>query len=550
MKYKIITFFSIITLLGSCSHFEELNTDPASTTVGDAPSLLSAVQIRLSGERETTWRSTCYFHMAISQMVGDGWTISRGQVYELDYSYIAYMWEEYYQLIANVQEAIALSDTPEMVNYKASGMVMRALLFSHLTDTYGDIPYSEASKGYSEEILFPKYDTQEDIYNDLFIQLDEAAKLFDASQPLDGDLIYNGDVTLWRKFANSLRLRLAMRLINVDIDKAKTEALAAISGGVMNSYTESAYVNHELYDVNSSGTAEIRGNALSQVINYSEEIIFGCATYTDYLRDNNDPRFRMMFGIYGGESGTVTSRVDSKSSTSTSIEVSDEYEAKYGTLQGQPKGTFFFDDFSSVGIDWTTHYVTKDETVVQIDKIFKCLQIHRDLTGLDAPSLYLAYSEVELWLAEVALYGWYGGTTDMETHFSNAVEANMAYLSNIQGASEPSALSVQSYINYIWNSSDDKFMLINMQHYVCNFFNGMEGYANWRRSGYPQLESVQENKTDATLGGYIPRRMPYPLTEVNYNNTNLENSLNGASNFWGNPVWWDGDKTRGVILLN
>ncbi len=547
MKYKIIFLFLSVALLSSCSHFEELNDDPTRSEEGDAASLITAVETMVSGERETTWRSTCYFHMAMTQMIADGWTISRGQVYELDTSYIPYMWESYYRMINDLEEAIRISDTAESTNYKAMAMIMRVFLYSHLTDTFGDIPYSEATEGYTDNILFPKYDSQKDIYTDFFSQLKLAVDALDANQPCEGDLIFSGDVDKWEIFANSLRLRCAMRLINVDIETAKAEAVSAIEDGVMSSTDQTAMVKHSNYDVSSSGTAEIRGNAFSQVLNYADEIVFGCASYTDYLRDNDDPRFKMMFGIYGGEKDVMTSRVDSKSTTSYSIEVTDEYETKYGTLQGQPKGTFFYEDFSSVGIDWTSHYVEKDGVDVQIDKIFKCLQIRRELTSLDALSVYLPYYEVELWLAEVALNGWCSTGADVETHFKRAVQAHISFLSDEQGAIEPTTASVTDYITNIWDSNSDKFMLINMQHYVCNFFNGIEGFANWRRSGYPQLVPADHTKTDATLGGYIPRKMPYPLSEVNYNSVNLTAQLNGESNFWGNTVWWDGDKTRGVI---
>lgn len=544
---NILLFIASILMLSSCAHFEELNTDPATTTRPDVPSIISAVELRLSGERETQWRSLCYFHMGVTQMIADGWTVSRGQVYELDNSYVEYMWKSYYQMINNLELAkTEAAKTPAMINYKASAMVMQVLLFSQLTDTYGDIPYFDAVKGYQSGNMFPKYDIQEAIYNDFFIKLTEATSLFDSSKPFTWDLIYNGNVAKWKKFTNSLRLRLAMRLVNVNPTKAKAEAIIAFQGGLMQTYEESALVKHANYDVSTSGMSEIRGNGFSQVQRFSEEIIFGCATYTDYLRDNNDPRFKMMFGIYGPIKGTALSRVNSKSTTSTSIEVTNEYKQKYGTLHGQPRATFFFEDFSAAGIDWSTHIVQKGDQQVQIDKIFKCLQIRRELTTFDAPTIYLPYSEVELWLAEAEQRGWNITSETAQAHFEKAVTAHVIMLEKVQGAIAPVSTELASYKTAIWESDVDKLKVINMQQYVCNFFNGIEGFANWRRSGYPQLKSASTNKTDTKLNKLIPRRMPYPLTEMNYNAENVSSHLYNGINFWGAPVWWDTDIERGV----
>jgi hypothetical protein len=256
----------------------------------------------------------------------------------------------------------------------------------------------------------------------------------------------------------------------------------------------------------------------------------------------------MIFGIYGAEKGFALTRVDSKSTTETSVEVTKEYKAKYGTLQGQPRASFFFEDFTSSGIDWTTHYVEKNGKQIQIDKIFKCLQIRRELTQFDVPTIYLAYSEVELWLSEIQARNWNLTSESAESHFNKAVLANIQELENILGSEKANAEDIINYQSSIWTSDVDKLKVINLQHYVCNFFNGIEGYANWRRSGYPVLVPADHLKTDASLNGLIPRKMPYPLTELNYNKENVIDHLYNGVNFWGAPVWWDTDIHRGVFL--
>ncbi|KAB1068058.1 SusD/RagB family nutrient-binding outer membrane lipoprotein [Tamlana haliotis] len=549
--YIVTTLVLFVTLITGCDDFNDLNVDPTTSTTANPKSLISKVQTSYSGDRETQWRSLAAYHMSIMQMVSDGWTISHGQAYKLDVSYMEFMWKSSYReindLILAIQEA---EKTPEYVNYAAVGRILKVMIFAQLTDTYGDLPYFESGAQGGEDNLHPAYDKQEDIYNDFFIELKEAAAQLDSSLALEGDLIYNGDVDKWRKFANSLRLRYAMRLINVDPAKAQSESVAAINAGVMQSVEDAAAVDHGNYNVSTSGAPEIRGNGFSQVQNFSEEIMVSCETYIAYLRDNNDPRLMMMFGMYAAYEEDAISRYNSKSSTETSVEITEEYFAKYGGIEGYAPGYFLWEAPEGAPADiWSPRYVQKNGRTVQINKFFKSLQVRRHLTRIDMPSIYQSYSEVELWLAEAAQRGWSTSGGDAKTHYKNAVFANIDELVYILEAEPNLNLNADVYAENLWNNTPDKLEAINMQHYVNNFYNGIEGFANWRRSGFPKLKPTTDNAyTDQALNGLIPRRFPYPNTEMNFNRENLEEHLDNGVNFWGAPVWWDGSLTRGVEI--
>lgn len=551
MKTKIYLFGLLLIVLSmttSCDDFEDLNTDPNTSSVADPQSLISKVQIFYSGNRETQWRSLAAYHMSITQMISDGWTVSHGQVYKLDPSYMEFMWSSSYKEINDLINAIQEAEKdPAKINYLAVARILKVMIFAQLTDTYGDLPYFEAGAQSDVTNVTPKYDNQEDIYNDFFKELKEAAAQLDASKSLDGDLIYGGDTDKWRKFANSLRLRYAMRLVNVNLPKAQEEANLAIQDGVMQSVMDGAIVEHGDFNVSTSGAPEIRGNGFSQVQNFSEEIIVACDTYYGFLRDNNDPRTSMLFGMYAAYQEDATSRYNSKSSTETSVEISTEYEAKYGPLEGYAPGYFLWETYEGAPSDvWAPRFVEKDGKTVQINKFFKSVQIRRDLTRIDLPSIYQSYSEVELWLAEVAQRGWGG---DAKTHYTNAIQANNNELIVILGANPNLDLNIDVYAENLWNNTSDKMEAINMQHYVNNFYNGIEGYANWRRSGFPLLKPrVNGLFGDQTLNGLMPRKLPYPTSEMNFNRDNLEPHLDAGVNFWGAPVWWDGSKNRGVDL--
>lgn len=111
---------------------------------------------------------------------------------------------------------------------------------------YGDIPYTEAAKAYSDKIFLPKYDSQELIYKDMLKELEEAATALDASKTGFGkaDLIYDGDINKWKKFAYSLMLRLGMRLTKVDQNLSKEWVTKAINGGVILNSADNAMMRY------------------------------------------------------------------------------------------------------------------------------------------------------------------------------------------------------------------------------------------------------------------------------------------------------------------
>ena len=549
VNFLLLPMLALLILVQSCSHFEDLNTDPTTSTESDPQSLISKALVHYSGDRETVWRSTMGYHMAFTQMISDGWAISNGQKYNVLASYPEYMWRSMYSYIDNLQLAIDKASTDEeLVNYVAVARILKVLYFAQLTDTYGDIPYFQAVKGYNEGIMWPTYDKQQVIYTDLFKELTEAYAQLDATKALESDLLYSGNVMQWKKFANSLHLRLAMRLVNVDATAAQAEVQKVLANPVIESSADNAIIYHGNFDISSSGATEIRGNAFSQVQHFNDEIVLACATYSDYLRDNQDPRLEMMFGVYGAYVEDATNNVSFKAVTSTSVDVTKEWKASQGNLLGWPAGKFIWDPTEDEGITWSPIFLNKDGKDVQINKYFKGLQVRKQLNRLDLPFIYMSYSEVELLKAE-AFERW-GIAGDSKTHLDNAIYASIDDLTHILGANAASVGDINNYVNNIttlW-ATDDHIELINMQQYVNFFFNGIEAFANWRRTGFPKLVPTNDPAyTDQSLNGKIPRRIPYPDSEMQYNRTNLEEHLDNGVNFWGAPVWWDGDADRGII---
>jgi hypothetical protein len=225
--------------------FESVNTSP---DLVQTPNLnYTLPYIQLSMLDNTYYTNFTYLgqfmgHVSSYGAQFDGLTTQGGGNYHFDF--------QYGTPIKNLVDFISKTSTPDLINYQSMGRIMKAYCFSTLTDVYGDIPYFNAAKGYQEQVNEPAYDSQQEIYADLFNELAGAASKFDGAQklPAASDIIYHGDIAKWKKFAYSLMLRFALRIYDADAQTATTWINAAIDGGLMDSNDDNAVV---LYKPNS-----------------------------------------------------------------------------------------------------------------------------------------------------------------------------------------------------------------------------------------------------------------------------------------------------------
>jgi hypothetical protein len=158
----------------------------------------------------------------------------------------------YQKPLRTVIDLIAHASTDSgKVNYVSIARILKVYLFHQLTDVYGDIPYFEADKGYTDQIIKPNYDPQQKIYADMFKELAEAVQAFDNKKPAPtlSDIVYKGDITKWKKFANSLMLRLGLRIMKADQANGTKYINQAIAGGLLTSNADNFVV---YYQANSS----------------------------------------------------------------------------------------------------------------------------------------------------------------------------------------------------------------------------------------------------------------------------------------------------------
>ena len=314
MKYNrlklVISIAAAALCMVSCSdeYLENLNTDPSKAATIDPNAQLTTAQLQTYGDLGMVEIYRNYLYGFTQQLMGCWNTTNYGGRHTIADSEMSRIWTSFYtNAIKNLTDAeFRTSGDESKVNINAVTKIYRVYMMSIITDIYGDVPCSEAGQGYVGRIFNPAYDTQEDIYDSFFKDLAEAVEALDESKDaVTGDLIYNGDISKWRKLANSLRLRFAMRISNAAPEKAETEfetALAA-EGGIMEISGDDALIKYMdvAFSFGQDSYSDYRSNALSKLLfgnDPANNPSYICSTLFNELYDNGDPRTFMISRCY------------------------------------------------------------------------------------------------------------------------------------------------------------------------------------------------------------------------------------------------------------
>ena len=562
MKKKLyIMLFSALTLGGtftSCSdnHMESVNTDDTKSPTINPNAQLTTALLQTYGDfgLMDTYRS---YITGFTQYFAGGWNVSfyAGAV-NPDNDQMRLIWDQYYSVgIKNLVDAI--HNSKDMPNTNAALRIHRVYLMSILTDTYGDIPCSEAGLGFIEGISNPKYDKQEDIYNWFFAELkDCVSQLGTGSDRISGDVTsLNGDTDLWKKYANSLILRFAMRISDVNPALAQQEfesVLASESGYISNS-NENAYVKYldapfTLYD--GSRDLDFRANALSEIL-YGQDPTsptFVCSTLYNMLKDNNDPRLLKICRNY-----INTTRSETK--PEGCFDVTDDmiaWENAGGTgVQANDPGAAWWDQWPTVPA--TSEIPTLQQLVNNYpdkgyDQSNYPARMTRPFLALafeqpNCPGILITSAEVEFLLAEAATKGW-AVQGDAESHYEAGIRAAMQLLNDCYDiVGKISETDINDYIaaNPLGDNPKEQ---INKEAYILHLTNPAEAWANLRRSDYPVLQDRAKfgNFTYTCVDGFkTPVRLKYPNLEAKYNSVNYKEAIErlGGTDDWHKRMWWD-----------
>lgn len=384
-----------------------------------------------------------------------------------------------------------------------------------ITDLYGDVPYFDAGLGYYSGNFYPACDKQQEIYADLLKEVEEATNALDetADHPV-GDVIHNGDIVKWKRFGNSLLLRMAMRLTKVDPTTAQAY-VAKVQGKTMESNADNAFLTHD-----ATGDRATK-NRNSQVLlgqgGQEHYYVKWSDTFINLLKSNNDPRL--------SEVAVTQLYTDPNAKMQNPAYVTDPAAQK-----GLPNGK----DLSGIaGRDIST-----DPSFISFPD-YSSPNPH--MITEDGPTFILTYGETELLLADAA-QRW--GAGNAAEHYNNGVRAAMTYLSQYAPEMEVTVAAADAYLAAHPYNPTDGLRIINNQYWLLTdtMLDFYEAWSNWRRTGYPELTPV--NYPNSATNGQIPRCFPYPTSEAATNTANYNtahNAVPGGDNLIGR-VWWDVEK--------
>lgn len=403
-------------------------------------------------------------------------------------------------------------------NQIAAAKIMKVWMLSIITDTWGNVPYTEAGK-LTKDVYYAKYDNQKDIYAAMIKELTEASQMINVKEKAftGGDIIYKGDASKWKKFANSLRCRLAIHLSKVD-SNWKTYIAEALKDGVFES------------------------NADNAVFKYSTTGQEYCMFYSGYyVSGRNDFTItRPFMDILKGQADTLNKKshpwagvVDPRLTVYTTPRIKEEKKGNVvvrtdtlyiGIPFGIPRGNNMFSTFRNMAPNWYAN---------------PPIQLTQDFT---VP--IMTYAEVQFILSE------YKGFSADE--YKEGVRASVTYWTTLNGKPISTA-NLDAYVDAVSKKVDAE--AVALQKYIDLFMNGTEAWVEIRRTGYPdQLIRPGEisaiGKDGAVLKfeplsdtkGLIIPRVKYPTNESTLNGANFNaavSKLEGGTNNYYSKMYWD-----------
>ncbi len=513
-KIRIVIFgvLALLILFYSCTEdFSTINTDPNNPT--DVPAiniLVHAIWAGIDRELGAGWMTHTYLGpwsqiMAKIQYIDEGRYVFRP-------TNINQFWNFTYQSeLKDLQIVINKAQDQGFASLEAAARIMKVYFFQRTTDLWGDVPYSEALSGDTDNELTPAYDSQQSIYMDLISELKACDAILadaDEGQLGKGDVIYGGDVDGWRMFANSLLLRIYMRMSGVDA--------ATAQAGIEEVYADGNYIQSNAYNVTLAidGTKPYRNGLMETLETRTDQ--GSSKTMIDILNDRDDPRLPIYAQDIDDDYGKG------------------QYDGPDNVFVGQING-----DCGS-GPDQSTISLLGVPIAYDVDR----------------PYQLLSYAEVCFIFAEAALKGWDVGQS-AQTWYEEGITASMQQWSALAQASPMASFAadaaditqaeIDAYLKedlVAWDDSKGEELVLT-QRWIALMPNGVQAFCLVRRTGYPAVIETYELPCTGYAGMGVPLRFPYPTDEETLNSANLAQAKAGiTSSMYGKPVWWDTRTTK------
>ncbi|MCU0378551.1 MAG: SusD/RagB family nutrient-binding outer membrane lipoprotein [Bacteroidales bacterium] len=488
IKLLGILFISLL-ILGSCTEgWEDMNTDPNSTDDAPAENILINVQRGIANTLGDVWwtgnnTSSYAGHIAKIQYIDENRYQERDVIIERWGTLMGYQ--------VDLNKIVAKAQASENAAMEGVALTIKAMLWQIMTDTYGAIPFTEGAKG-EDGVLQPAYDSQQTVYTALLAMLEEANTLLAEGGTIRNDIWNANSVALWRKFANSLHLRVAIRMSKVNAATAKTELQKIL--------------------VTSPGTYPVlSSNADEVTLNW-----FGTSPYWEPFY--GDQRSR-------DDHGMCKTFIDALLATSDPRIGEFAYPAASdGVYRGVPAGM--------------TNAQQQQNPLNTISRIG--LRYRKSPTGA---TYFMRYAEVKFIEAEAY---------ERADLLNNAASAEAAYTAGIVASCTEHGVAsgaINTYLtnaNVAWGTVGSwgytNLQKIHYQKWVSLFKQGHEAWAETRRTDIPLMSPAPGAVPASILTNHNrpPFRWPYPTSEYTLNKAVVEANDDAiVDRFWGAKMWWD-----------
>jgi len=495
---KIVYILTGLALLfSSCTKdFEKINTDPNTSPYALPEQLLAPALVNTMNANMLRNRNFNNELMQVTVDISDG----EGRIFRYDIrSNVAdNLWNAWYTQLTNFKDIYKFASEEAAFNesYMGISLICQSWLYSMLTDTYGEVPYFESNKARDEKIYEPAFDTQQDIYTDMFAKLEEANTLLSKGTRILGssDPVFNGDVAKWRKFGNSLYLRLLLR----------------VSGKAELAENSIAKIK-EMVETSASSYPKMTSNADAAILRWT-----GVAPYTSPLMSVREQDFRAVsMGKFFIDNlvNWNDPRIDIPTYGSEGINrwAIAPYQ---GAFLGVPSGYAQGEGLARLSY----FYSTSSARTLMNDP----------LTGQ-----IMNFAELQFILAEAAAKGWISGSA--ENYYNAGVQNSITLWVPTWD------VPVTDYLNAAdipWDdqlSLDEKMEKIHLQKYYSLFLTDLQQWFEYRRTGHPVLPKGPGLKNN----GIMPARLNYPIYVQSTNPTNYKTAVaRQGTDAISTEVWW------------
>lgn len=498
MKLNSIIFASLLAGMTSCSDFEEININPNNPSTVPAnlllPTIISTTASSITGSGAgAAGQFVQHLNYTGGNNEGFGRFVITGASFREE-------WNGPMRNVKDINQVLKIAESSEQPEYQAVGLICKVQVLQLMTDAYGDIPYDEAGRA-DEGYEFPHFEHQQDVYQKMLDDLDTANELLknlSSGTSIDNDILYDGDLQKWRKLANTLRVRILMRM-SAQLDV--TERIAAVFNNpdeypVFESIDDEAtlvYNNstdfYRWYIQEQNLPADGSGVDFGSELRVSEAIV-------DSLQMHNDPRLT----IYTAP-------------TRNSYNANKQDPTQPLVYRGQPAGLSAVEQAE----------LNKDDYSV----------LSRTIRS-ESRAFLVTYSELMLLKTEAIVRGIING--DASDTYTQGVRASIEKWGFVDANDTDAFLSRTDM--QLADDTTRALSQIGTQMWIDSFLNGFEGYANWRRTGYPQLYVGPSVLSD------IPVRYIYSDNEQNnpnlisWTNEQYGRMVNETDLVWFQPQKW------------